>query len=376
MDQGLWVFFRRFLVCLLVWSLPAWSQRGDRSVGSNMRRIAHPPNLTVAPADPGVRDSLKLQVLEDNLNAENTQLSWPPLPRAWLEYASTFYIQTNTFVGFRANPSFFEISPIIASKLSFDFRYQVKSAFVMIVSRDQNTESLFRFDGERMRTYPNPTQERPLVGLCIYESQFTYDRNLGFSVDVVGSGQSVTEGETQSITNTHFSQFFQIDFETAVDQYQHICETTYREQIEEQVNLDFSRQVMNYMFYNHPQSNCSPSFDENPPDGDPSCSEWFEDNIHPATRRITVARCELQNRGVHRCVLKARNEGISCPLYWTSEGIQSTRRTRRDPVVTPDSWGYPSYPCDESQGLQCQVEREPWMVAGVPIFKGEGRCRR
>lgn len=365
------------LLLVTLFALPALASANSRSPANPpLRQDPNSNRLNLNILFTGASPQLKNELLEQSLLMNDSKISWPSLPRAWVEYASVDYVQSNTNVGFRLNPSVFGISAGIANKLFFDYRYQLKSSFVILVSRDQKNKGLFKFDEKNMRTFPDATQERPMVGLCIFESQFVYDRGGSFNFELAGSGETLNKGSIETITSTHISQFFQIDPTMSVDQYQNVCRTTYRDKIQDDVLTEFSRQIMNVVFHNHPQSSCKPEVDAQAGQSDSSCQEWFDSSVPKNLKGLTLARCELQRGGTHMCVLKAKKADVACPLYYNRQkGVVTERLTTRDVSVSEAGMDYPSFPCDRSSGLTCQVETQPWLLGGAPLRNGVGRCR-
>jgi len=330
-----------------------------------------------------------------DIDFENgTQLTWPPLPRAWLEYSSTGYVSSNTYLGFKATPNLFIFESTVASKLSFDFRYQVKSSFVAIVARgsrspnETNQSKLFEYDNKAMKTFLR-TSDNPLVGICVYEVLFAYEKGTSMSFDLVGSGKALNAGLIETITHTHFSSFFQIESvavspnsksrrsRMSIDQYQHSCATHYKERIAPNVNADFSKQIMQFVFHNHPKSQCKPTLNEIHPEGDPGCLNWFQKNINSHIRNITIPRCTLQTGGVHRCTLTAKIDGVSCPVYLDENGHMSDkRRSFESRRISTRNIYFPNFSCDEKLGLTCQVTREPRFLGKVLIRNAHARCAK
>ncbi len=386
------LFFGLF-ICLNL----AHANTGRSPDSSGGRKGLRTPGVNYFLTNPGSATEDLRATLTDTQDIEfekSTNLNWPPLPRAWLEYASTDYITSNTYIGFKLNPSVFGLKSSVASKLSFDFRYQVKTSFVVIASRGTNPypqdapQHIFLFDQKTMKTYLNVSEKVPMVGLCIYEVQFALDKGTSLNFELIGSGQSLNKGNIQSITNTHFSQFFQIkssdDSSTgesvrsqfSVDHYQNKCNQIYKEKHQTQVTTDFSQQIMNFVFHNHPKSQCKPEFSEINPDGDASCMGWFSENIEGNIKKLTVPRCVLQNGGVHSCRLYAKKEGVSCPIFLNADGSYSDQPLEYNSKrVSTRNLAFPNFPCDEKLNLNCQIEREPKFIGSIPFGRAQARCQ-
>jgi hypothetical protein len=239
-----------------------------------------------------------------------------------------------------------------------------------------------------MRTFLR-TSDSPTVGICVYEVLFAYDKGASLSFDLVGSGQSLNSGNIQAITHTHFSSFFQIESESlpqnqsikrsrlSIDQFKEACEKHFNQKIAPQVNADFSKQIMQFVFHNHPKSQCKPTFDEVHPDGDPSCQQWFKENVNATIQKLTVPRCTLQPGGAHACSLMAKKEGVSCPVYRDENGNMSDKRTSPDSKkISTRNIHFPNFPCDEKLGLSCQITKEPTFLGKVLLTNAEARCAK
>jgi hypothetical protein len=228
-----------------------------------------------------------------------------------------------------------------------------------------------------------------MVGICIYEVLFAYDKGASLSFDLMGSGQSLNSGNIQTITHTHFSSFFQIESKSlpqdpsikisrlSVDQYKEACEQHFKEIIEPQVNADFSKQIMQFVFHNHPKSQCKPTFGEVHPDGDPSCQKWFQEKIPPTIQKLTVPRCTLQPGGAHVCSLFAKKEGVSCPVFMDENRNMSDKITSPNfKKISTRNIHFPNFPCDEQLGLSCQITKEPTFFGNVLLTNAEARCAK
>lgn len=364
-----------------------------RSPDSNLgKRIIKTPGINYILTNPGATaQELKDRILgsADETFEGGTQLQWPPLPRSWIEYATTDFKSSNTLLGFKANPAAFAFGSSVASRLNFEYRYQVKSSFVAIANRDvktQNSAQLFRFDDKNMKTYLNVSPKVPMVGLCIYEVQFAYEKGVTLNFEILGSGTNLNQGRIKTITNTHFSPFFQIkgksdqmsDVESvmSVEEYQTRCDLHYKQKVEKSVNLDISRQIMNFVFHNNPKSTCLPSLDKVESEGDGSCMEWFRTEIHPRVQSNTVPRCVLVTGGIHKCELHAKRAGLACPIYFNSDDTFSdTPVDRQSRLFSTRNPHFPNFPCDQANNLICEIEKYPFFIRNVPLTEAEGRCR-
>lgn len=384
------LMFVVFLMSLPVFAVSSrtsdslYGKRGMKSLNLNPL-LANPTSAT---------SDIKNSLLEgvDSEFEITTALQWPPLPRAWLEYASTEYITSNTFLGFKANPFLFSFKSTVAAKLSFDFKYQVKSSFVVITSRSissENSKSLFKFDEDKMKSYLTVSESTPMVGLCIYEVQFAYDKGAIFNFEVLGSGQSLNKGKIESITNTHFSNFFQIKADStetestnssslySIDSYKDKCNRIYKQKIEQQVNTDISKQIMSLVFHNHPKSQCTPDSETADLAGDSTCKDWFNSEVHPMVKKMTVPRCVLKAGGIHACELRAKAEDISCPLYVNPDDSYSdVPINRASKIITTRNSLFPNYVCDEKAHLTCEVISKPTFIGKIQLGAAKARCRK
>ncbi|MCB0342668.1 MAG: hypothetical protein H6626_02575 [Pseudobdellovibrionaceae bacterium] len=89
------------MVFIVFWmNVSAWGSN-ERSPNSlNGKRGIQTPNVNFFLTYPGASSAeVKKAIIEesdDDFEA-NSNLQWPPLPRAWLEFATTEYITSNTY---------------------------------------------------------------------------------------------------------------------------------------------------------------------------------------------------------------------------------------------------------------------------------------
>ncbi|MGE0527459.1 MAG: hypothetical protein AB7G93_18655 [Bdellovibrionales bacterium] len=319
---------------------------------------------------------LKEELMKQALNMTDNRLYWPPLPRALDEFGTKDYIQSNTAIGLKLAGQLGPLAGSVSARKVFDFRIEFKSSFVLLVSRDEKNSEIYNNDPRTMRSYPVPLPHRPMVGFCVFESNFAFDSNFTSNGEFAGNGTTYTKGKIKTRTSTHTSQFFQIDGRLAIDEYEEMCLTLYRSQVEDQVVKDFTFHILGYFFHNHPDSGCKPELNPVPGKTDATCEEWFKKTVPKAIRSLTVARCEQRADHAHRCTLKAKRTNLECPLYWNrKKGVVTERLSAMDMPVSNNDHDYPSFPCDKAAGLTCQVESHPWMLGRIPLTNGVGRCR-
>lgn len=341
---------------------------------------------------PGPMDMVKRQIFNELLSAETPQLSWPPFPRLWLEKHRQRVITTNTYIGLK-------IPIAVASggaKLNIQFKYGLKTTFTLISSRrkaessDPISESLglefakgdkekqmLRWDPQYKMSFPDVRDDYPMVGLCAFEASLAIDTGKTLNFEVLGSGASVEHSDIETNSHSIFSNFFQVRPDVSVAAYlDTVCDQVFRQDVEQFVLQDFSKVVIEKVVHANPKSECAPPRGPEGASslaGDASCLDWHRKNFHRTVQNTTTARCELQKDGAHRCELRSKVGG-ACPIYLNSRtGTYS--ETRDDESRLRVTQGYLENPCDETSGLRCQLVSEPWMVWGVPLWSGKGRCQ-
>ncbi|MCB0386822.1 MAG: hypothetical protein KDD43_15615, partial [Bdellovibrionales bacterium] len=199
-------------------------------------------------------------------------------------------------------------------------------------------------------------------------------KHLNF--EVFGSGQSLEQANIETNTQSIFSNFFQVRGDVSVSSYlDKVCDDVFRRDVEQFVLEDFSKMVIEKVVHSNPDSECEPPNGSNNGStlaGDTSCLDWHRKRFPKAIQGISVARCELQRDGAHRCRLKSRQD-IPCPLYMSKDdGTYSEYRTQTHRLHA--TRGILENPCDQVSGLRCKMDREPWKVFGIPFWAGIGRC--
>ena len=340
---------------------------------------------------PGPMDMVKRQMFNELLSSDTPQLSWPPFPRLWLEKNRQEVITSNTYVGLKV--------PLAVAtggaKLNIQFRYGLKTTLVMISSRrkqspkDPISESLdlvyatgteekqmLRWDEQKMMAFPDVRDEYPMVGLCAFEASLAVEKGKHLNFEVFGSGQTLEQANIETNTQSIFSNFFQVREDVSVSTYlDKVCDDVFRRDVEQFVLEDFSKMVVEKVVHSNPDSECQPGNSgggDSTLAGDVSCLDWHRKKFPKTIQGITVARCELEVNGAHRCRLKSRHD-VPCPLYMNKEnGTYSETRTKSHRLHA--TRGILENPCDRQSGLKCKMDREPWKVFGVPFWAGVGRC--
>lgn len=335
---------------------------------------------------PGSIENMRQPIINDLISSEIPELESPPNPRIWTEHTKSDIVVSNTKLGSKV--------PILelGGKLSLEFKYALKTSFVMISSkrkaekirqRKKNakqeeatvSEEVLNFDETTFQTYPNVRPGYPMVGFCVFEASLAIERARegGFNFVVE---ESAKKGTVETMSNAIFSNFFQLKGDVPVNDYlEKVCNGIFKTEVEPMVVSDFSKLVMEKIVGQNPTSNCTPS--NSPEDietGDASCLDWHNKNYSQTIRHLTVPRCTLQQNGTHRCRLKAR-EGAACRVYVDPRTkIFSTTFTSFDHTILATENHF-AYSCDQKAGLSCVMEKDPVLLHGVPLISGRARCK-
>lgn len=319
---------------------------------------------------------------------DNAQLDWPQMPRDWVEHNVSRQYSSNTAIGIRSSYS----NPVWTNfKSTIEFRYNVKTAFIIVASRSPANSPAstqpgpVRFDVGRYAAYPNVQPRSPMVGMCAFEMSFNIDSGRSNATEVALPGgivpylnQTTTTNAVRGYVHTHFSPFFQLDGDISVETYLNgVCDGIFRARKQEMMIAQATGQILS-MFWNYnPRSSCRPPSPEQGRlvEGDPSCMAWFN-TFNSSVRSLTMPRCEFQSNGSHQCVLRARREGVRCTLVLdpTTGQYVSELPTSRTSVRTVTTNPVHAYPCDRSTGLECQMARAPRSIGGLRLTDGEARC--
>ncbi|MCJ8278216.1 MAG: hypothetical protein HRT44_00585 [Bdellovibrionales bacterium] len=338
---------------------------------------------------------VRRHLVRELLGTDENALRWPSYPRVWVEKSLQSLKRSNTSVGFQS---------LVGGSVSIDYSYGVKTSVVILGStrptegvvdlgdEEELAESIaenplipneaedmgfLRFDNVLRRTYPNPSEDHPMVGFCSYEVSLTIARDLEGKIKFPGFSQTIAFEEAESMSTAFYSNLFQVSSEPSLREYLEVtCNRYFRENVEGKVHKDFSKMVLEYFAYSHPDNECQPSTNDNSNDlGDFQCIEWHN-QFDRGVRHLTAPRCRLQRNGIHKCELRAK-EGSRCRMYYEDgEFSPRPRRNRLAPVATSRLHRNVTYgKCD--QGLSCQFDegREPTVFLKGVLFGGHAFCR-
>ncbi|MGZ3782095.1 MAG: hypothetical protein ACXVCY_15695 [Pseudobdellovibrionaceae bacterium] len=335
---------------------------------------------------PGSIEDMRQPIINDLISSDMPALDSPPNPRIWTERTKSDIIVSNTKLGAKV--------PIvdIGSKLSIEFKYGLKTSFVIVSSKRKDdkshaqkksmrpfkisstSEDVLNFDESTFQTYPNVRPGYPMVGFCVFEASLAIDKNIEGGFDFI-VGETGKKGTLETMSNAIFSNFFQLSSEIPVNTYlEKVCDGIFKKEVEPMVVNDFSKMVMEKIVSQNPKSDCTPNRSADEADsGDASCLEWHSSFAEPI-RNLTVPRCILQVNGAHRCRLKAR-QGTACPMYIDphTQTYSPNFKSFDGTILATDS--HYSYSCDKKAGLSCVMEKEPTLLRGIPLVTGKARCQ-
>lgn len=346
---------------------------------------------------------VKRNIFRELLSSDAPQLNWPSFPRSWVEKWTKNSYASNTSVGLKVAGN--------GATASVDYSYGVKTTMVLITTtrklnqssnnndsrsvatatsdleemitdepmsvQEAERDGILHFDYNLNKAFPNVREGSPMVGFCSYEVSLviTKDKHGGINFPVFS--QSLSVASSEGMTNTFYSNFFQIRKDVSMHDYLNVyCNRYFRESVEGLVHRDFSKLVLEYFTYNNPKNECQPhDSDKNNPKGDYQCMDWHN-NLPIVHRKLTVPRCEMQQNGVHRCVAKAKKNSW-CRSYYDKKANRYTAQTngRRLQLATADRFNTYAFSCDKDTGLSCQIEKEPIIFKGVVVWGGKATCQ-
>jgi hypothetical protein len=330
------------------------------------------------------------------LSTEGKDLAWPSFPRTWHEESMTDLVTSNTRFGWSGGP--------VSGGISIDYKWGLKTSLVIVASNRTSESALddhgvtvypaetapefeiFKWDDATQRTLPNVRPDYPMVAFCAFEASLNYSVTAKGGVEFLGNGQSVENGRVHNISHTIFSRFIQVDGKMSpLEMLNRLCEQEFRPQVEQYANRDFSRTVAELQSHQNPENECQPSAEDGL-SGDSACMAWFQRDIDRTLQKITVPRCVLDAKGVHRCELHAKR-GVSCAMFWNKRGknylsgdspilrlLRGTGGITAAGLVKVTDSPY-EFDCDTASGLTCRLNRAPTLLFGVPIWHGQARCR-
>lgn len=370
-----------FLVALSLLVQTAYA--GDRY--SSLTSIKSVNASQVLTYVPGSIENMRQPIISDLVSSDMPQLDYPPFPRIWTERTKSETLVSNTKLGAKV--------PIIdlGGRLSLEFRYTLKTSFIIISSKrkaEKNhhksssrvsgiptmSDEVLSFDEGTFQTYPNVRPGYPMVGLCVFEASLAIEKTAEGGFDFLVA-ETVKKGTVETMSNAIFSNFFQLQGHVGVSTYlEGTCNDIFKKEVEAMVVNDFSKLVMEKVVAQNPESDCAPSrSSEDIENGDASCLDW-QQSFSRYVQDLTVPRCMLQQNGVHRCRLKAR-EGTACDMYvdpQTKTFSPTFKNFDRTILATEDNY---AYSCDKKMGLTCVMEKKPTLLHGIPIFTGKARCQ-
>lgn len=320
------------------------------------------------------------------LSTEGKDLDWPSFPRTWHEESVAEVVVTNTTLGLPPG------TPLNAA-VSIDYKWGLKTSLVIIASgrKDESVDGhqvsinpvddplefeILRWDEKTKRALPNVRKGYPMVAFCAFEASLNYSVSNKGGVQFLGNGQSVETGKVRSISHTIFSRFIQLDGQMSpLEMLQELCERKFRAQVEQFVNRDFTKSVTELYAYTDALNQCQEDPKHDGASGDAGCMEWQSENFGRAYQALTVPRCVLTRYGVHRCELRAKENG-NCSMYWdkstkSSIPLADTEHGRYYPKATESA---DEFNCDQKQNLKCQMVSQPVTLLNVPVWGGVARC--
>jgi hypothetical protein len=349
------------------------------------------------------------------LGTQNEALSWPGYPRYWYEDSYTDAIEETARAGVGSG-----LIPGVSAgvtALEVKFRYNLKTSFVLIATTRQggqidpsklssvveNTDRKVAKDAlglqdplgleifvqdSNFNYYPNPTPGYPMVGLCYFEVSMIFDRSSSAGVDIFGSGGSHSQIKSRTVSLSLYSNFFQVDGKTSVDQLtQKTCLSVFQEVAKPRVLQLFSPIAIQEKINHSGLSECQRErqYQPRPSESDRGCEraqKWLE-VINPYAKEKAVHRCLLWNDGVNRCTAR-KVEGAECGLFYdahlkkiTASPSKKTRLPTGEVKTTFNqsvTLNLSSGECDF--GLQCTLDTQPWIVGGLIIQKAIASCKR
>ncbi len=350
------IFINVFILFFMIFEVTAQStnNRARTSAAPNrgIEDISAPPILGAAPQDIG--DLIEYQLLNsDNLSE---QINWPALPRIWAPRYISKTLEGEVSVGALAFST--------GVKASFNYKYNVKTTLWLIsstrpvnsksyvekVSYSMNDDDDFFIEGDRGLLYPNVRDEFPIVGLCIYEVSLDLTNSKKGFFDFFGNGFSLMSQDAVGGSFATWSNFFNTKSTTAVSTYlSRNCEGFFNKNVKDYTERNFSKLAVElYSMYN-PKNTCSISA-ERTELGDSDCMAWHA-RRSSRVREATVPRCEMNQSGVSKCVLKsARRRG--CTLWQDdNDKLSSTNPDGSYKLATNTVF---NNECD--YGLTCRIQ--------------------
>lgn len=337
---------------------------------------------------PGSIENMRQPIINDLVSTDMPKLDPPNFPRFWTERTKSEIVVSTTKLSAKI--------PVVdlGAKLNMEFRFGLKTSFVMISSKRKSEkghskkpvaksvilanedDEVLVMDESTFLSYPNVRPGYPMVGFCVFEASLSMEKTMegGFNFIVEETNK---RGSVETMSNAIFSNFFQVRGDVPVSTYlDGVCRGIFKKEVETVVVNDFSKLVIEKLVSQNPKSDCSPSrpTEEDIVNGDQSCQEWHATNFSAPVRHLTVPRCMLQANGVHRCRLKAR-AGTACNMYLDPATMQYSETFKSfDRTVLATEEHY-AYSCDKKANLSCVLEKEPILLRGLPIYSGKARCQ-
>lgn len=360
----------------------------DHEYSSTLRQRDYSANIMSFV--PGNLENMRQPIIDDLVGAKMNKLNAPDFPRIWTERSKSEVIGSNTKLGAKV--------PLVdlGGKLSLDFRYSLRTSFVIVSSKvkalkkiqnrsfsksrvmsesQQEDEEVLNFDDKTYLTYPNVRADYPMVGMCVFEASLGIEKTLEGGIDFI-VGETARKATVETMSNAIFSNFFQLSADIPVDTYlNEICNGLFKKEVQPMVINDFSKMVMEKVIAQNPKSDCSPSSkSEDVENGDAACLNWHSKTFPANVRHLTVPRCLLQNNGIHRCRLRAR-KGTACRMYIdpATKKMSAHYQDLGNSILATED--YFAYSCDSKKSLSCELDKEPTLLHGIPIFAGRASCR-
>lgn len=313
------------------------------------------------------------------LTAEGPTYNWPSFPRTWLQVDHGDVTEVTGTAGFAGNIGVASVG----LKTSVTYSYGHKVSLVVISSLRPDADAtgprgmllspeqvgdyeLTKINQRDKQRYFAVRDGFTTVGFCSYEMMMRLGNTNEGGASFFGNGGNTSYTKYQQETRILFTNFFKVrEGDSVQGLMAEKCEGDFLANAKKFAEASFEGIVQEYHALYNPLNECKLT-SEYDPQGDRSCAVWHK-SLPMAVRNSTVARCEVHQGGVNRCVAKTK-KGASCTLYKDRNG-KITDRFQLYGEVTPDF----GRQCDEK--LVCTLDREPLIKGGFVLWKGAASCK-
>ncbi len=362
-------------------------------------------------AFPQSTEEQRLQTLGELLVPNSqTDFTYPPFPRTWLELSLENFVETSTTASFDTGKLSWAIETLAApyavtaslarnavgmlgtaikavrpgmtvsgvgysAEATVSYGYSYKSTFMAMTSlkqiRPQAKQNvvnpikipeksepeaflrpLLKWNPSTKRTTFNVSTEYPVLGMCKYELTMTMGETNQNTISFVFGNRNELTKNIVTTTYAVFSNFFLIEGDVPVQDYLRTkCAEVFTEAVRFVAEPDFNNVILETFAHYHPQAQCDWAPEQTQdPRGDASCMDWFRNPRHVmgSYRRVTVPRCVLGNQGIPVCTLKSI-QGTQCPIYEYQGHLTERRPIDGGRQLNPTSARL--FACDK--GLSC-----------------------